>query len=50
MFACSILLLPESYDYLEHIYTRERDLTYQIVYDWRATFDQIAEDTGSETM
>jgi len=41
---------PESYDYLEHIYTRERSLTYEIVYDWRATFDQFANDTNSETI
>lgn len=34
----------DSYDYLEHIYTKDQQETYEILYDWRKIFDQFVED------
>lgn len=33
---------PDSYDYLDHIYTKDHDLTYDMVYQWREIFDEIS--------
>ncbi|XP_047515239.1 maltase 2-like [Pieris napi] len=37
---------PESHDYLEHIYTKDQNETYYMVYEWRDVFDEISEKDG----
>lgn len=32
----------DDYDYLDHIYTKDRDETYDMVYQWREIFDEYA--------
>ncbi|PZC79247.1 hypothetical protein B5X24_HaOG216513 [Helicoverpa armigera] len=36
-------LTPEDYDYLSHIYTRDQNETYDLIYDWRAVLDEYTE-------
>ncbi|XP_075970895.1 maltase A1-like [Anticarsia gemmatalis] len=31
---------PDDYEYLNHIYTKDRNETYDVVYDWRAVLDE----------
>lgn len=33
---------PDNYDYLDHIYTKDHDLTYDMVYQWREIFDEFS--------
>ncbi|XP_068621044.1 maltase A3-like [Battus philenor] len=37
---------PDSYDYLDHIYTKDQDETYEMVYQWREVFDEFKEKDG----
>ncbi|XP_050670522.1 maltase A1-like [Leptidea sinapis] len=37
---------PESHDYLSHIYTKDQNETYYMVYQWRNVFDEIAAKDG----
>ncbi|CAH2104236.1 unnamed protein product [Euphydryas editha] len=37
---------PESYEYLDHIYTKDQDETYYMVYKWRDIFDEYTEKDG----
>nr|XP_026488759.1 maltase A1-like [Vanessa tameamea] len=37
---------PESHDYLSHIYTKDQDETYYMVYEWRDIFDEYTEKDG----
>ncbi|XP_022114736.2 maltase 2 [Pieris rapae] len=37
---------PESHDYLDHIYTKDQNETYYMVYEWRDVFDEISEKDG----
>ncbi|CAK1602756.1 unnamed protein product [Parnassius mnemosyne] len=37
---------PESYDYLDHIYTKDQDETYDMVYQWRDIFDEYKAKDG----
>lgn len=37
---------PDSYDYLNHIYTINQDETYDMVYQWRDVFDEFKETDG----
>lgn len=32
---------PESHDYLSHIYTKDRNETYYMVYEWRDVFEEF---------
>ncbi|XP_045513185.1 maltase A1-like [Pieris brassicae] len=37
---------PLSYNYLSHIYTKDQDETFDMVYQWRDVFDEIKEKDG----
>lgn len=37
---------PESHDYLSHIYTKDQNETYYMVYEWREVFDEFKEKDG----
>lgn len=37
---------PDDYDYLDHIYTKDRDETFDMVYQWREVFDEFSEKDG----
>ncbi|XP_045513187.1 maltase 2-like [Pieris brassicae] len=37
---------PESHDYLDHIYTKDQNETYYMVYEWRDVFDEISKEDG----
>lgn len=37
---------PDNYDYLDHIYTRDQDETYDMVYQWREIFDEFSARDG----
>ncbi|XP_049886229.1 maltase A1-like [Pectinophora gossypiella] len=37
---------PESYDYLDHIYTKNHEDTYDMVYQWREVFDEYKAKDG----
>ncbi|KAJ2946200.1 hypothetical protein O0L34_g5135 [Tuta absoluta] len=37
---------PDDYDYLEHIYTRDLDETYDVVYDCREVMDEYTDKQG----
>ncbi|VVD05333.1 unnamed protein product [Leptidea sinapis] len=37
---------PESYDYLNHIYTKDQEETFDMVYQWREVFDEFKEKDG----
>lgn len=37
---------PLSYDYLNHIYTRDQEETYDMVYQWREVFDEFSKKDG----
>ncbi|CAH4012741.1 unnamed protein product [Pieris brassicae] len=37
---------PLSYNYLSHIYTKDQDETFDMVYQWREVFDEIKEKDG----
>ncbi|XP_050362059.1 maltase A1-like [Nymphalis io] len=37
---------PDSHDYLSHIYTKDQDETYNMVYEWRDIFDEYTEKDG----
>ncbi|XP_026726788.1 maltase A1-like [Trichoplusia ni] len=37
---------PESHDYLSHIYTKDQEETYGMVYQWRDVFDEFKEKDG----
>lgn len=37
---------PESHDYLSHIYTKDREETYYMVYEWRDVLDEISAKDG----
>ncbi|KPJ07576.1 Maltase 2 [Papilio machaon] len=39
---------PGSYDYLAHIYTKDQNETYYMVYDWRDVFEEISAQDGLE--
>lgn len=38
---------PDDYNYLDHIYTKDLDETYDMVYQWREIFDEYSAKTGS---
>lgn len=40
---------PESYDYLDHPYTREQPETIEVIYEWRAFMDDYKKKNGGET-
>ncbi|XP_045510977.1 maltase A1-like [Colias croceus] len=37
---------PEHYDYLTHIYTKDQDETFDMVYQWREVFEEMKEKDG----
>ncbi|XP_075992681.1 maltase A1-like [Anticarsia gemmatalis] len=37
---------PDNYDYLDHIYTKDHDETFDMVYQWREVFDEIGQKDG----
>ncbi|XP_030031300.1 maltase A1 [Manduca sexta] len=37
---------PDNYDYLNHIYTKDQDETFDMVYQWRDVFDEFAAEDG----
>lgn len=37
---------PDDYDYLDHIYTKDQDETYDMVYQWREIFDEFEQKDG----
>lgn len=37
---------PESHDYLSHIYTKDQEETYYVVYKWREIFDEYTAKDG----
>ncbi|CAG9566552.1 unnamed protein product [Danaus chrysippus] len=37
---------PNSHDYLSHIYTKDQNETYYMVYEWRDVFDEFKEKDG----
>lgn len=37
---------PEAHDYLDHIYTKDQNETYYMVYQWRKVFDECKEIDG----
>ncbi|XP_026314495.1 maltase A1-like [Hyposmocoma kahamanoa] len=42
---------PDDYDYLDHIYTKDQDETYDMVYQWREIFDEYsAKDKSTKVM
>ncbi|CAB3243402.1 unnamed protein product [Arctia plantaginis] len=42
---------PDDYEYLTHIYTKDQNETYDVVYDWRTVLDQYeAKDNESKLM
>nr|XP_034840957.1 maltase 2-like [Maniola hyperantus] len=40
--------MPEHYDYVEHIYTREQPELYDLIYSWREILDEYTEKDGLE--
>ncbi|KAJ8726607.1 hypothetical protein PYW07_001305 [Mythimna separata] len=45
-FSGNVNVDPESHDYLSHIYTKDQDETYYMVYEWRDVFDEFKEKDG----
>ncbi|KAJ0182097.1 hypothetical protein K1T71_002819 [Dendrolimus kikuchii] len=45
-FTGNLDLGPDDYDYLDHIYTKDRDETFDMVYQWREVFDEYSEKDG----
>lgn len=41
---------PNSYNYLEHIYTKDQPLTLEVVYEWRNFLDEYKRQQGRDTM
>nr|XP_026488751.1 maltase A1-like [Vanessa tameamea] len=39
---------PENYNYLDHIYTKDLDETYDMVYQWREVFEEYSKKDGLE--
>ncbi|XP_046961498.1 maltase A1-like [Vanessa cardui] len=37
---------PENYNYLDHIYTKDLDETFDMVYQWREVFEEYSEKDG----
>nr|BBD49476.1 maltase2 [Samia ricini] len=37
---------PENYNYLDHIYTKDQDETFDMIYQWREVFDEYKEKDG----
>lgn len=37
---------PQHYDYLDHIYTKDREETFDMVYQWRELFDEFKDKDG----
>ncbi|CAH0405092.1 unnamed protein product [Chilo suppressalis] len=37
---------PDSYDYVDHIYTKDQDETFDMVYQWREVFDEYKAKDG----
>ncbi|XP_063838399.1 maltase A1-like [Ostrinia nubilalis] len=37
---------PDHYDYLDHIYTKDQNETFGVVYDWREVFEEIKQKDG----
>ncbi|OWR49124.1 maltase A1-like [Danaus plexippus] len=37
---------PQNYDYLDHIYTKDQEETFDMVYQWREVFDEYKEKDG----
>lgn len=37
---------PDDYEYHDHIYTKDQDETYDMVYQWREVFDEYKEKDG----
>lgn len=37
---------PESHEYLNHIYTKDQNETYYMVYEWRDVFDEFKSSDG----
>ncbi|KAH8245841.1 hypothetical protein KR038_005018 [Drosophila bunnanda] len=40
---------PESYDYLDHIYTKDQPATVDLMYEWRAFLDAYRVENGGES-
>nr|XP_014097351.2 maltase A2 isoform X1 [Bactrocera oleae] len=41
---------PNSYNYLEHIYTKDQPLTLEVVYEWRNFLDEYKRQQGRDTI
>ncbi|XP_017471229.1 PREDICTED: maltase A2 [Rhagoletis zephyria] len=41
---------PSSYNYHEHIYTKDQPLTLEVVYEWRQFFDEYKRQNGVDTI
>ncbi|XP_068621604.1 maltase A1-like [Battus philenor] len=37
---------PDSYDYLEHVFTKDQNETYYVIYEWRELFDEFSAEDG----
>lgn len=37
---------PDNYDYLNHVYTKDQDETFDMVYQWREIFDEFKDKDG----
>uniref|UniRef100_T1H3Z5 Glycosyl hydrolase family 13 catalytic domain-containing protein n=1 Tax=Megaselia scalaris TaxID=36166 RepID=T1H3Z5_MEGSC len=40
---------PESYDYLDHIYTKDQPQTIDVIYEWREFMDSYTKENGGES-
>ncbi|XP_053966019.1 maltase A2-like [Anastrepha ludens] len=41
---------PNSYNYHDHIYSRDQPLTLEVVYEWRKFFDEYKNQNGGDTI
>nr|BBD49475.1 maltase2 [Trilocha varians] len=37
---------PDNYDYLDHVYTKDQEETFEMVYQWREVFDEYKQKDG----